>query len=987
MSLIPIDPRTIAVASDLLPPDSVAPVRLDAQPSARGGEIVRLHHEEIGTYARVFSARWREGGAWRVVAVKLQRDEVASDFAYDHQIVAAKFDEELASHLELERRRAARDRIRAGPLPIVRLLRRPAHGAGAASSATPPCEVLPPCLFCLKARHALRLRCRGGQLLQPGPPSGSQRYLEPAGPGDGGARYYYDHLDDVARATVGNDPTACASCELRDGQDPDACLAHVRFVNLFENRILFFERMDLSLHDALRWWSGERRPPPPRARRAMRAIEARRRRRARSGDAEALNPLLDLRLRVGLFSQALRGVEVLHARGIPHLDLNPENICLRVRSGRVEARLIDLGMAVNPDHTARDQHEKRLWPRRADFAADECLRLGIFTSRSVFVPVGSGRLATRVPVCRGDQLELASPGAPGRVAVFEVRSVAAWGDRVPGYGTFPFVCEVDGGPEDGAPSAAMELKVVPHRGPAADVFSLGMILASLLGNDPGGDELRRDLAPIEESLAAHWREAGPDPLPIPGRALVWRVLSRPDEHTRRFRERIEAFGAYDVATPLAEELLGIALRALIRAPHHHAYLPDRGGDARLALRRLGADVRAVRRALDGDLVMLRGRETLNGRRAALRGLAERSGIEIAPVLPEPVAAGGEAIVSDSTSLQHAIRMIAADPGRPVVEPWPITRWTASASQIAEMMLALDPILDAESPRQFSRTRALWDFLEWLRQPDLDNDLTGRFLACWEQGRRRVGPIARWRDRHRTLAHDLARSVGASRLLGEALAIFDHRVGREVVKLWRRALGWQVIAIPAEEYRVLARALEAVDRLDALRIGSDDLACRLRDRFEGALGRWRQLGEGWCQAWMGEPTRRASDFWMVRLPEAQASWSREQADALARLRSLFETLREVTADVRERRGRVLVTLAGPPSQALPGRRAEVVGDPVATTAPGPAHGAEADAALCRLFAFDVARLDISQDGPDEASPEAAPDPIPVNHDHASSGLAS
>src|SRR5438105_2922060 len=52
MSLIPIDLRDIALESDLLPADSPASIRIRAQPSARGGELRRLHHEEIGTYAR-----------------------------------------------------------------------------------------------------------------------------------------------------------------------------------------------------------------------------------------------------------------------------------------------------------------------------------------------------------------------------------------------------------------------------------------------------------------------------------------------------------------------------------------------------------------------------------------------------------------------------------------------------------------------------------------------------------------------------------------------------------------------------------------------------------------------------------------------------------------------------------------------------------------------------------------------------------------------
>ena len=64
--------------------------------------------------------------------------------------------------------------------------------------------------------------------------------------------------------------------------------------------------------------------------------------------------------------------------------------------------------------------------------------------------------------------------------------------------------------------------------------------------------------------------------PIPGRALVRRVLSRPDEHSRWFRERVEALRLYREATPLAEELLGIALGASAR---HDASSPLSGAIA------------------------------------------------------------------------------------------------------------------------------------------------------------------------------------------------------------------------------------------------------------------------------------------------------------------------------------------------------------------------------------------------------------------------
>src|SRR5262249_41728469 len=325
----------------------------------------------------------------------------------------------------------------------VRLITRPAHRRQDGPATLPPSEILPPCLLCLRGRHALRLLGRDGKALQQGPPSGSQRYLESSDDDGSGRRYYSDHLDDVARTTVGRDPSACASCELQGGRDPDSCLVNVRYINLFETRPLFYQPLDLSLHDALRWWKGERRVLAPRPRRAMRSIEARLRRsrsgvRHDPGDAATFRSLLDLRLRVDLFRQALRGVESLHARGIPHLDINPENICLKVRKGRVEAHLLDLGMAANPELTAKDQHEKRLWPRRADFAAEECQRSGLASSRRFFVRNGPGSLASPIPACRGDQLAEAGPAPTRTPRLFEVVSVARCEVRIPGFGTFSY---------------------------------------------------------------------------------------------------------------------------------------------------------------------------------------------------------------------------------------------------------------------------------------------------------------------------------------------------------------------------------------------------------------------------------------------------------------------------------------------------------------------------------------------------------------------
>jgi serine/threonine protein kinase len=954
MSLIPLDLRDIALESDLLPGDSPATIRIRARPSSRGGELLWLHPEELGTYARVFLGRLRQAGAWRSVAIKLQRDEVASDFAYDHQLVSAKFDEELANHLDLQRGRSLSHHPRSGALHTVRLLPRPAHHRDSGSAPLPASEVLPPCLFCLRGRHALRLLGRDGKPLQQGPPSGSQRYLEPAEDDGCRRRYYSDHLDDVALATVGRDPSACASCALRGGQNPQACLANLRYVNLFENRILFFEPLDLSLHDALRWWQGERRPLASRPRRSLRAIEARmlrlRQTWGRSDDREeaVLRGLLELRLRIDLFQQTLRGVESLHARGIPHLDINPENICLKVRAGRVEVRLIDLGMAANPKFTARDQYEKRLWPRRADFAAEECQRLSSFSSRHLFVRVAPGRLAARIPVCRGDQLAYESPGPLRRMLLFEVVAVVPGEVHIPGFGTFPDSCEVAGAPNDPATPAALKLTIIPQRGLAADIFSLGMVLASLLFHEISGDGLRRELGKIEEGLFSHWSTVGPDPQPIPGRVLVRRALSRPDDHSRWFRERVEALGIYAEATPLAEELLGIALRCVLRCTHHFPYLADRGGDARLALQRLAADVRAVRRALEEDLLGIRYGESLSRRRAALRQLAAHRQIPITPVLPQPISDACDVERTEGSAVQEAVRMIAADSGRADVEIRRLADLRLSPEHVAELVQNLDPILDSLGPKRFAATRSLWSFLEWLHRPDPFGDHLRQLLEDWESVRSESGPGSRaaWQDHEWALATRLAAAWESYQLVDRALATYDQRIGREINQFWRKALARYRIAIRAEDCGLLERGRDALDRLEESRVASDRHAEELQRRFEIGLQRWRDLGGQWARAWLDELTREATAYWTIQLPESQVLWSRSRAALIARLRAFFEVLGGAMASARVRaQDRILILSTG---TCVHLREARTLIPAAISPAPilGPAFEAEADSILRR-----------------------------------------
>jgi hypothetical protein len=620
-----------------------------------------------------------------------------------------------------------------------------------------------------------------------------------------------------------------------------------------------------------------------------------------------------------------------------------------VRKGRVEAHLIDLGMAANPELTARDQHEKRLWPRRADFAAEECQRSGLASSRHLFVRIGPGRLASPIPACRGDQFAEVGPTPTRTPRLFEVVSVARCEVRIPGFGTFSYQCEVDGAPEAEAEPTALELALIPQRGLAADIFSLGMVLASLLLNETSGDELRRELVKIEESLLSHWECAGADPHPVPGRVLVRRVLSRPDEHTRWFRERVAALRGYAEATPLAEELLGIALRALLRTTHHFPYLTDRGGDARLALRRLAADIHAVGRALEEDILAIRYREARNRRREALRQVAAHHRIEIIPVVPGPISDACDRVGADGSPVREAVRMIAADPGTADAEILGLVDLPLSEEQTAELIHDLDPILDPRGPERFARTRSLWRFLEWLHRPEFDGERLRQLLESWERLRSEGdrAPIDPWREHEWELATRLAGALEAMQLVQGALAIYDQRIGHETNKLWRRALAWYRITIPADEVRRLERGWDSIGRLEEARDDSNRHAHQIRGRFEVDLERWRQLGGEWSRAWLGELEGEARAYWTIRLPESQDRWSRSRLTLIAHLRSFFEILRGAVASARERKDDRIMVLPGATCDRLREDRALI--PPVISTAPvlGPAFEVEADSMLRRL----------------------------------------
>src|SRR5262249_5706344 len=168
----------------------------------------------------------------------------------------------------------------------------------------------------------------------------------------------------------------------------------------------------------------------------------------------------------------------------------------------------------------------------------------------------------------------------------------------------------------------LEVVLEKHCGFPADVYSLGMLLLAGLVGRPDVSDFREALPSVQIELEEHLCERSD----LPGRALVHKLLAEPSKHLQVFHSHARRLEAYGVAQPLAAELLGILLRAAVRGDPRVFYLSDRGGDARAAMKRLRADLNAVRSALRNALTAAQAAAVREARLAALdRLLGEMQG--------------------------------------------------------------------------------------------------------------------------------------------------------------------------------------------------------------------------------------------------------------------------------------------------------------------------------------------------------------------------
>jgi hypothetical protein len=950
-------------------------LELSGRPGEDGLVLEFLHDDrQTGTLARVLGGWVGLGEVSVPVAVKLQRDIALSQ--EDRGSVAAKFDKERNVHRRLQECAEG-----AGQERIVRQLE---VWKGPADHEA---DSLEPCILCARARHGLTPLCP-----ECNDPTAVLEELQLTD--DRGLRCCRCHRqfwstpktrDAILEATLRHD-AACRGCALENSPNPDGCRGSAVFLNFFRNRVLLLERLDLDLDDYLRWAHYEGSPLTRQD--AHRAFEEHRRQLRLRRDqlpGAAVAKVFDLRLVADLFSDVLAGVEHLHRNGVAHLDLKLANVCVRFRGAELDVKLIDLGLSDDPHTLAylrQAEGPLSLW---TDFSAPEFRRPrghplavdGRFRADACELDWPWTEGQTPEPPCPGDVLFFEDRGLgqqpwrvvsvrPGRAGWLLVGAEAepqhrAWLGEARDVGPF--------GPE-ARHRAGLGVVLEKHCGFPADVYSLGMLLLSVLVGRPDIGDFRDALPSVQielEDQSHQWAR-------LPGRALVQRLLSKPSKHLQVLHSYAHRLSAYGVAQPLAEELLGVVLRATLRGDPRVFYLSDRGADARPALRRLRADLDAVRGAAANTLAAAQAAAVREARLAVLDQL--RSRLQKPADQPHPPTRPDPA----RRLLFPALDLGAAGDGACARE---LAYLSPLAGELGSVLDRWEQELtrSEEDGPVGGRT---WDFLlRYCRVTMPNAAAAGRFLGVYDELTGKVHQsglpadlaqaedrerVRRWLDDHERVAERLR----CGREFVESFRQFVAALCEKLLRPWDRALRGRnflffrrhVVRLPlnrAERLAIRNTEMKAtLEQLSAtVQQGVTARAQRAAD-FSGALARWRSWFAG--RSWLDTLGRLEADALRQRqeLEAADDVWDRTWAEFVDRL---GRWLKEIDAlldnyepllSAEDAAEEVSVRLTRPQREALdPGGAEEAVAW-LGRNWPAPSERGEAVFALWELGLDDGSR---------------------------------
>jgi hypothetical protein len=572
--------------------------------------LVPLHDDDVGTFATVYGGR--SPGPFPVrLAVKVQRERSRNR---EHEsVVAAKFDEEARMHAAL---------TAGGNNGVVRYY--DLTGSGAAAD-------LAPTVLCWDAPHGLGPRC---------PAESCGRPLEPDPLADDGAlvcvgckaRFGADSEYAVRKATVRRDP-GCDGCPRRNGP-ADGCLPRTRFLTRLPAKLLAFERLDLDLSDYLRWATT---PPVGRAD-AYAAYQSHR--TEADADPSGLGAIGRV---ANLFLGVVDGARRLHREldGGAHLDLKPENVCLRLTGRRATPKVIDLG--VSADAAARERlSHLPVRPVSGEYTAPEVVRpraevrvvKAVRQGDVVWLLLPRGDAALDPVVAVGDRVELTGPD--GTTVVSRVTQTAS---KPPGVWAATDL-KPTGLPE------VNRVTVLKHAGPAADLYSLGLMLVAVVSGRPQLPVVTERLEFL--AVQAFRRADGtvhPELNGRPARAAVRRVTRAVSENpflSPLADELARSVSRFPGAEPLAAELLGLGLRACVRGVPGWSFATDRGagpeavGPFREAVSRVAAAADRLAAVAAADAARGRLLDRLRALRALVPAGAGTTQAEAVGVVPAEV---------------------------------------------------------------------------------------------------------------------------------------------------------------------------------------------------------------------------------------------------------------------------------------------------------------------------------------------------------------
>ena len=790
-------------------------------PRADGGiNLLPLHDEDVPSFATVYRGQIAYG-KWQVpVAIKVQRDTTGARDSLDS--IIARFSSERLIHQVLAKAGAAGAAARGG-LPIVSL-----HEIGDESADEAP--QIAPSILCRRAAHALTPLCP--KCARPLVSSDDQ--FDPENPQEDDVRRLRcppcklaweatpENKRVIREASVARQH-ACRACQYFNAAGP-VCHLESTFLNFFPARVLVFELLDLSLADYLRYRENPAHPSGrPDVVAAMADYDRSQKTLAERRRVPA--PLARLRLTCELLRDVLDGLNLLHANNKAHLDLKPDDVCLRLDQDRIRARLIDLGLASDPATPAKFRAVMEVHALRTDYAAPELERPtetfryydGNQSSPNEFLLKlarrGDGLDPTDAQAIKGDTVVLrpdSGGNIPGEVVDVREGHVLVRARRGELSLSMPF-------------HGKGQVVVYKQAGPPADYYSFGLLVFALV---LGRVELR-DVRALLPNLATALREladARPGISRTPGRWAVRRLVDRDSNYLRGFYQIVRQLtDAYSKAEYLAEELLGLALRCVVRGVPGWSLCDHRGDWSDQTRRETHCRLDRIREAVENAVLFESSASLQEVRASRLREW--RKSVQAVGADASPAGRPRKTSPRESAWLLETLSLLSTSQGRDENEELQtVMNYSGRAADLIRHLHLLEHELRSAGGEANGSETLLVNLIDWW-QALASTDLTAESRAwpdSWQH-------LADSNMRHTSAVDQLRMMLNKLHLLLYEKMEFSDPPLNAV----------QHVPVDREAHRTvnLAGGRDAIRVLQELSESSGDLLSEIRAQSEQALADW------------------------------------------------------------------------------------------------------------------------------------------------------